>query len=80
MDNIDTKSLDTAIESLHATHIADDKYAYFDDASRRYWLVRSADLRMYSERYLGEPDGYSLWCASTVAREMPADWTPGDRI
>ena len=64
--------LETAVEFLNAEKV-EDGYKYFDDASRKYWLVGEHDLEDLGRRLqANEPDAYSLWCSDTVSEEYAA--------
>jgi hypothetical protein len=72
--------ISAAVESLGATLLTEGvhegEYAYFDEGMGRYYVVEPEDLERYAGKYLGKPDGYSLWCAATVSEEMPVGWEP----
>lgn len=61
-----------AISLLSPERLTDGRYAYWDDAARRYFVVTADDLNQ-----LTDPEQYSEWCANTTAEEMPAGWQPG---
>ena len=76
-----------AIDYLGAIEVAPGRYAYRDDATRRYYVVDADDL---GGLYDYDDDGqllpidaprsthaqYSVWCADTQATEMPSWWAP----
>lgn len=62
--------LQTAIDHLSATSHAFG-YAYFDDASRTFFISPEADMIRLGEMLeAGTPDAYSLWCAETHHEEV----------
>lgn len=69
------KRVTAAADYLDATRLADGRYVYYDDATLAWWAVSAADLAELPA-YLERHDGYSLWCASTSAEEMPEGWAP----
>lgn len=70
-----------AADRLSATALGDGRWAYYDDATQRYWVVDADDLAGLCD-YLDADDeyeraaAYSLWCSDTLATEMPRAWTP----
>jgi hypothetical protein len=76
----ETMDISAAVESLGATLLTEGvhegEYAYYDDGMHRYYVVEPEDVELYAAKYLGKPDGYSLWCAATCSEEMPVGWEP----
>jgi len=66
-----------AIRLLDAAEIEPGQWAYYDDATSSYWVSSTADLTALGRMvHAGTPDAYSIWCSSSVACEMPAEWSP----
>jgi hypothetical protein len=67
-----------AIAKLGAVKVADG-YAYRDDGMRRYYVVSEGGLAVLDSMLAnGMPDAYSLWCALTIADEMPVGYEPSE--
>lgn len=70
-----------AIEHINASEDSEDsegQYLYYEQGTQRWYRVTADQLRdLGASLRAGTPDAYSLWCAGTVAEEMPRDWTPG---
>ena len=63
--------LETGLALLDAEQV-ENGYKYFDDASRKYWLVSEGDVEDLGRRLQAdESDAYSLWCGDTVSEECP---------
>jgi hypothetical protein len=82
-----TDSLARAIEILNAVEVAPGRYAYRDDATRRYYVSSEADLCRLAGYLDGAADdgattgdAYSRWCADTLSTEMPSWWSPQQRF
>jgi hypothetical protein len=82
-----TSELNRAVEVLGATLLTEGvhegEYAYYDDGMHRYYVVEPEDLEVLGRKAgtaynsAGDTYDYSLWCAETMAEEMPVGWEPG---
>jgi hypothetical protein len=66
-----------AVEYLDAVKLADGRYAYYADETRRHYVVDASDIAsLGDDLWLELNDAYSMWCAATESEEMPEGWTP----
>lgn len=74
---MDQSNIKRAVDYLDAVQIDDDRYAYWADETRSWWVVYDSDL-LELPRYLDDPDsgGYSMWCADYTGQEMPKEYDP----
>lgn len=66
-----------AINLADAVQISPRRWAYFDDNTRRWYVVSSKIMKLLAN-YLDTWGiyAYSRWCADTLAKEMPHGWEP----
>lgn len=67
-------ALAIALDALpRAERLEDGGVAYWEQGTQAWYRVTAADAVAYAVRYLGKEDGYSLWCAATLAQELARD-------
>ena len=81
--------LDVGMSALPRAVRLDDRIAYYDEGMRRWYVVSPEAVESYGRKLgeravflaeggdaFGRGDVYSLWCASSMAEEMPEGWEP----
>jgi hypothetical protein len=68
---INLGKLEAARKALNAVQISPRRWMYWDDGMGCYYAVSGSALAEYAD-FMGMVDGYSHWCAATVARKMSA--------
>lgn len=67
-------ALRIALDALpRAERLEDGAIAYWEQGTQAWYRVTEGDAVAYVVGYLGKEDGYSLWCAATIAQELVRD-------
>lgn len=74
-----TNRIERAAKHIRAVKLPSGDWAHYDWGTRRWYTVDDEQLEMLCD-YLddGQRDPVSRWCGATSAKEMPADWEPGE--
>ena len=72
---INSENVENAIAYLRAEQEQDGMWAYYDDATARFYRVSVEQLADLGER-LGDDEGdaYSQWCAETSVEEVMPEY------